>query len=679
MDQSFRDEMAAGYALTEPAPRDRQPDARGRARQRRPGPGRAVDAQPPRADRRRHRHRQDEDAAAARGPAVEGRGAGLHQRHQGRRVGHGRAGRRDQPEGPGAGGVAELDVPAERPPRRVPVAVGQAGRPGPGDGPLLRAAAPRQGPRPERDPDLDPRPRVQVLRRQRACRCSTSTTSRRRSSTSRRTRASRSSRTTAGCRRPRSACSCARSSSSSRPGVDAFFGEPEFQVVDLLRTTPDSQGVVSILELSDVMDQPRLFSTFMLWMLAQLYETLPEVGDLPQPKLFFFFDEAHLLFHDASEALHRADRADRPAHPLEGRRRVLRDAGADRRPLVGPRPARQPRPARAPGVHARRRRRAAEDRPDVPDDDPLRRREDDHVARHRRGVRDGALASRRPDAARGDAPPAARFADGRPADRPTSRPASRRASIGTKYATAIDRESAHEIITGRIAAARATAAQAAADQAMRAGVPPTTAGGLNTMTPAQQQREIQRQAREIAAAQKAAERERKAEARQQAALERERIAAEKRQARQVETAIRTAGKVLTSQDGPGDHPRRVRDAVQRPLTARRRAPRARPGPPRPGTAPAAATPRRGARPGPRGVVRGVVDLDADQIRLAQDREVVEERRPGDPHPLGQVRRRRRLQSPARAGSAAASRRRSPCPARRGGRAARPRHEASRAG
>ncbi|MFL5725376.1 MAG: helicase HerA-like domain-containing protein, partial [Chloroflexota bacterium] len=86
-------------------------------------------------------------------------------------------------------------------------------------------------------------------------------------------------------------------------GVDAFFGEPEFQVLDLLRTTQDSEGIVSILELSDVMDQPRLFSTFMLWLLAQLYETLPEVGDLPQPKLVFFFDEAHLLFDDASEAL----------------------------------------------------------------------------------------------------------------------------------------------------------------------------------------------------------------------------------------------------------------------------------------------------------------------------------------------------------------------------------------
>ena len=86
-------------------------------------------------------------------------------------------------------------------------------------------------------------------------------------------------------------------------GADAFFGEPEFAVTDLLRTTDDGRGLISLLEIADVMDRPRLFSTFMLWMLAQLYATLPEVGDLPKPKLAFFFDEAHLLFHDASEAL----------------------------------------------------------------------------------------------------------------------------------------------------------------------------------------------------------------------------------------------------------------------------------------------------------------------------------------------------------------------------------------
>ena len=86
-------------------------------------------------------------------------------------------------------------------------------------------------------------------------------------------------------------------------GVGGFFGEPAFEVEDLIRTTPEGAGVISILELSAVMAKPRLFSTFMLWMLAQLYQSLPEIGDVPQPKLAFFFDEAHLLFDGASKAL----------------------------------------------------------------------------------------------------------------------------------------------------------------------------------------------------------------------------------------------------------------------------------------------------------------------------------------------------------------------------------------
>jgi DNA double-strand break repair helicase HerA and related ATPase len=86
-------------------------------------------------------------------------------------------------------------------------------------------------------------------------------------------------------------------------GAAAFFGEPELDVDDLLRVNQDGTGVITLLELSDVMDKPALFSTFMLWILAQLYQSLPEVGDAPKPKLAFFFDEAHLLFDDASEAL----------------------------------------------------------------------------------------------------------------------------------------------------------------------------------------------------------------------------------------------------------------------------------------------------------------------------------------------------------------------------------------
>jgi DNA helicase HerA-like ATPase len=84
-------------------------------------------------------------------------------------------------------------------------------------------------------------------------------------------------------------------------GADAFFGEPELAVADLLRTTPEGKGVISCLELAAVQDKPKLFSTFLMWLLAELFHDLPEVGDLDKPKLVFFFDEAHLLFEDASD------------------------------------------------------------------------------------------------------------------------------------------------------------------------------------------------------------------------------------------------------------------------------------------------------------------------------------------------------------------------------------------
>jgi len=84
-------------------------------------------------------------------------------------------------------------------------------------------------------------------------------------------------------------------------GGEAFFGEPELEVADLLRTTPEGQGVISCLELAAVQDKPRMFSTFLLWLLGELFHDLPEVGDLDKPKLVFFFDEAHLLFADASK------------------------------------------------------------------------------------------------------------------------------------------------------------------------------------------------------------------------------------------------------------------------------------------------------------------------------------------------------------------------------------------
>jgi len=83
-------------------------------------------------------------------------------------------------------------------------------------------------------------------------------------------------------------------------GAEAFFGEPEFDLDDLLQVR-EGRGLVSVLELNDVQDRPALFSTFMMWLLARLYNDLPEVGDLDKPKLVFFFDEAHLLFAGASK------------------------------------------------------------------------------------------------------------------------------------------------------------------------------------------------------------------------------------------------------------------------------------------------------------------------------------------------------------------------------------------
>jgi hypothetical protein len=86
-------------------------------------------------------------------------------------------------------------------------------------------------------------------------------------------------------------------------GADQFFGEPMLDIEDLIQTDPSGRGVVNILAADRLMQSPKLYATFLLWMLAELYERLPEVGDLQKPKMVFFFDEAHLLFDDAPDAL----------------------------------------------------------------------------------------------------------------------------------------------------------------------------------------------------------------------------------------------------------------------------------------------------------------------------------------------------------------------------------------
>ena len=85
-------------------------------------------------------------------------------------------------------------------------------------------------------------------------------------------------------------------------GGDSFFGEPMLDIEDLMQTQ-DGRGVINVLAADQLMNSPRLYGCFLLWLLAELFEQLPEAGDLPKPKLAFFFDEAHLLFNDAPPAL----------------------------------------------------------------------------------------------------------------------------------------------------------------------------------------------------------------------------------------------------------------------------------------------------------------------------------------------------------------------------------------
>ena len=168
---------------------------------------------------------------------------------------------------------------------------------------------------------------------------------------------------------------------------------------------------------------PALYSTFLMWLLADLFNDLPEVGDLDKPKLVFFFDEAHLLFNDASKDFLAAGRADRAPHPLEGRRRVLRHADPEGRARRRARAARLARAAPAARVHARRREGPARDRLDVPEVG-LRPRGGAHDPRHRRGDRHRHEREGRPEPRRLDPPARAAGARCRRRPRPRSTPRS---------------------------------------------------------------------------------------------------------------------------------------------------------------------------------------------------------------------------------------------------------------
>ena len=332
-------------------------------------------------------------------------------------------------------------------------------------------------------------------------------------------------------------------------GADTFFGEPEFDVMELMRTALDGRGMVTLLEVADVMDKPRLFSTFVLWMLAQLYETLPEVGDLPKPKLAFFFDEAHLLFDDASDAL---------MEQIERTARLIRSKGVG---VYFVTQAPTDIPASVLSQLGNRVQHAL--RAFTPDDaDALRKTArtfplTEHYDVERTitslGIGEALVTVLSPKgvptplAATRLIPPDSRMAPLEDAELAQVIAVS---PLQAKYGATVDRESAHEIITKRLDAAK-SAAQAAATAA---GVPVGAgAGGAADATnpyggmtkreyDAQIRREVREAERERVRQQREAERERKAQ-------ERAARTAERQRQRTIETAIRTGGRVVTSRAG----------------------------------------------------------------------------------------------------------------------------------
>ncbi|HUQ44233.1 MAG TPA: helicase HerA-like domain-containing protein [Candidatus Limnocylindria bacterium] len=337
-------------------------------------------------------------------------------------------------------------------------------------------------------------------------------------------------------------------------GADVFFGEPEFDVNELLRTGLDGRGIVTLLEVADVMDRPRLYSTFVLWMLAQLYESLPEVGDLPKPKLAFFFDEAHLLFDDASEAL---------LEQIERTARLIRSKGVGVY-FVTQAPTDVPSSVLSQlGNRVQHALRAF-----TPDDaDALRKTArtfpvTEHYDVERTitslGIGEALVTVLSPKgvptplAATRLVPPDSRMA---PLAEPELAAVVAASSLQARYGTTVDRESAHEIITARLVAARQAAEAAARAAAGGAALPAGAGAGTGTTDPtspyggltrtqyeAQIRRETREAERERVRQQREAERERKANERAARAVERQRQ-------KTLETGLRTAGRVVGSRAG----------------------------------------------------------------------------------------------------------------------------------
>jgi uncharacterized protein len=244
-------------------------------------------------------------------------------------------------------------------------------------------------------------------------------------------------------------------------GADKFFGEPALELADLLRTTADGKGVINLLTADKLVQSPRLYGTFLLWLMSELWEELPEAGDLDKPKMVFFFDEAHLLFNDAPKAL--LDRIEQVA-------RLIRSKGVGIY-FVTQSPSDIPDAVLAQlgnrVQHALRAYTPADQKAVRAAAASFRANPGVDVAKEIQELNVGeALVSTLDD--KGAPTPVARTMIAPPRSRvgplnPTERQAIISASpMGLKYATAVDRESAYEILNKR--ASHDAASQTSAKQ-----------------------------------------------------------------------------------------------------------------------------------------------------------------------------------------------------------------------
>jgi hypothetical protein len=289
---------------------------------------------------------------------------------------------------------------------------------------------------------------------------------------------------------------------------------------------------VSVLELSDVMDRPRLFSTFMLWLLAQLYHALPEAGDLPKPKLCFFFDEAHLLFDDASEAL---------LAQVEQTVRLIRSKGVG---VYFVTQAPTDLPSSVLGQLGNRVQHAL--RAFTPEDAdnlkktvrtfPMTKLFDVEETITSLGIGEALVTVLSP---RGVPTPLAPTRLIPPDSLMAALPPDelrRRIEAGqlyVKYAAAVDPQSAHEIITARLQAAKAAVAGMSGGSPVESGRP--------TLTPAQERRAIEQRARELERIRREAAQAARAQQREEATLQR---AAERERAQRDRLIAQTGSTLL---------------------------------------------------------------------------------------------------------------------------------------